>query len=53
MVLKGRLVVKSNRLITLAVLSTPSKRTKEAVDVSYADLAVPLSFDLAFSKRPK
>ena len=52
MLLEGIVIVETKRAVAFGVLGTTSKRTVDTRSVSYACLAVPLSFDLALPSSP-
>ena len=50
--LESIVVIETNWIVTLGMLGATSKRTINSRNVSYACLAVPLSFDLALPSNP-
>ena len=50
--LESFIIVETNWVVTFDMLSATSKRTKDSRSMSYACLAVPLSFDLALLSNP-
>lgn len=50
--LESFVVIKTDWIVTLGMLGATSKRTINSMNMPYACLAVPLSFDLALPSNP-